>query len=138
MTVFQDYDDSISNRSSKIQLPQSSTPKSGTQFLLKTTTFGSLWSSGRYINTTGTMMTLRFLGNGVGVYGSEHPGHSLYNVTIDGTTHPTLDGSPTAPLFNQTPFNTTLDNEHHTLVLTDLGNSTLDIDYIRTVITYLL
>ncbi|PPQ63737.1 hypothetical protein CVT24_004246 [Panaeolus cyanescens] len=83
-----------------------------------------------FSNTTGATMTLRFFGNNVGIYGSKRPDHGLFNVTIDGNTYPTLNGSSPSPLFNQTLFNTTLDNGPHTMVLTNIGNTTLDVDYL--------
>ncbi|KAF9050172.1 hypothetical protein BJ165DRAFT_1456908 [Panaeolus papilionaceus] len=81
-------------------------------------------------NATGATMLVRFFGNHVGIYGARRPSHGLFSVEIDGKTYPSLNASSSTPLFNQTLFNATLDNAQHTMIMTNLGNTTLDVDYV--------
>ncbi|KAF8160609.1 hypothetical protein B0H34DRAFT_795501 [Crassisporium funariophilum] len=84
----------------------------------------------RLTKTQGGTMSFSFNGTGIGIYGAKRPGYGLYQVQVDGKTLPTFDASSQVALFNQTLFNATLDNGYHTVILTNAGNTTLDVDYV--------
>lgn len=79
----------------------------------------------------GATLNFRFNGTFVGIYGAKRPGYGAYTVQIDKHVFPTLNASSDVALFNQTLFNTTLSDGLHNVTLTNVGNTTIDIDYVR-------
>ncbi|PPQ78126.1 hypothetical protein CVT25_015651 [Psilocybe cyanescens] len=78
----------------------------------------------------GATLNFRFNGTFVGIYGAKRPGYGAYTVQIDKHVFPTLNASSDVALFNQTLFNTTLSDGLHNVTLTNVGNTTIDIDYL--------
>ncbi|KAJ7089870.1 hypothetical protein B0H15DRAFT_275439 [Mycena belliarum] len=81
--------------------------------------------------TQNATATFQFSGTWVAVKGSRNPSHGAYNITLDGYSY-AFNGS--APVTFQTDvFNSRfhpIENGHHTLVITNIGRKTLDIDSI--------
>ncbi|KAF8971164.1 hypothetical protein BDZ97DRAFT_1914175 [Flammula alnicola] len=80
--------------------------------------------------TPGATMDFQFNGTYIGIYGAKRPDHGLYKVTVDGHVFPTFNANSNVALFNQTLFNSTLQDGYHKVTLTNVGNTTLDVDYI--------
>ncbi|KAH9484935.1 hypothetical protein JR316_0001839 [Psilocybe cubensis] len=83
-----------------------------------------------FTKTPGATLNFRFNGTFVGIYGAKRPGYGAYSVKVDDHVFPTLNANSDVPLFNQTLFNTTLHDGLHNVTLTNLGNTTFDIDYL--------
>ncbi|KJA19814.1 hypothetical protein HYPSUDRAFT_143241 [Hypholoma sublateritium FD-334 SS-4] len=88
-------------------------------------------SSFTLTQTQGSTMNLAFNGTGVSLIGAMRGNHGLYAVNIDGTQSASMNGSSSSNLFNQTLFeNNSLQMGAHTLILSNLQGTFVDIDYV--------
>ncbi|KAF8876705.1 hypothetical protein CPB84DRAFT_384909 [Gymnopilus junonius] len=78
----------------------------------------------------GSSVTFRFYGSFVGVYGAKRGNHGNYQVSLDGTITPTLNGESNPALFNQTLFSQGMPLGFHNLTVANKQNSFFDIDYV--------
>ncbi|KDR75003.1 hypothetical protein GALMADRAFT_226651 [Galerina marginata CBS 339.88] len=78
-------------------------------------------------------VSFSFYGTGVQIYGAKRPNHGYYQISIDSTVYPQVNGAVTDDpgTFQTALFSAVaLKNGYHTVRMTNLGTAFLDIDFL--------
>lgn len=78
-------------------------------------------------------LSFSFNGTGVQIYGAKRSNHGIYQISIDATTYPQVNGSVSDQpgQFQTSLFSTVaLINGLHNVTMTNLGSTFLDVDFV--------